>query len=236
MAFKIPKSSQISLESPEALFRDIKTKRVHGPLADQADIWREYQVKALAASDVALQLPTGAGKTLVGLVLAEWRRLNFGERIVYLCPTNQLVNQVVEQSISQYGIKVYGFTGKKSDYNRDAIAEYQNCDRVAVTNYSSLFNSVPFFDAPHVIILDDAHASEQYIANMWSFLVDRHESEHRPLYDSLIGVLKTSIPETDYKSLNKWVRCNLYKFFVRFKTLTYVVRINTLAILTQFNQ
>ncbi len=201
MAFKITKTAPTTLESPEALFRDIKTKKVHGPLADQADIWRGYQQNAISSADVALQLPTGAGKTLVGLVLAEWRRLKFGERVVFLCPTNQLVNQVVEQSVNHYGIKVHGFTGKKSEYNKDAVAEYLNCERVAVTNYSSLFNSGPFFNNPHIIILDDAHASEQYISQMWSLTVESREETHRPLYDSLIGVLKSAISATDYQRL-----------------------------------
>ena len=134
MAFKLTKTSPLSLDTPESLFRDIKTKKVHGPLADQADLWRIYQETALDAPDVALQLPTGAGKTLVGLVLAEWRRLKFKERVVFLCPTNQLVHQVVDHAINQYGIKVHGFTGSKADYDKDAAAEYQNCERVAVTN------------------------------------------------------------------------------------------------------
>lgn len=201
MAFKINKSASFSLESPEALFRDVKTKKVHGPLADQADLWRIYQEKAINVPDVALQLPTGGGKTLVGLVLAEWRRLKFGERVVFLCPTNQLVNQVVEQAVNQYGIKVHGFTGSNKDYDKDAVAEYQNCERVAVTNYSSLFNSHPFFDDPQIILLDDAHAAEQYIAKVWSLSIDRTEVAHRPLYDAIIAVLRPAIPLADYQRL-----------------------------------
>ena len=201
MAFNLPKTSALSLDTPECLFRDVKTKKVHGPLADQADLWRIYQEKALDKSDVALQLPTGGGKTLVGLVLAEWRRLKYKERVVFLCPTNQLVHQVVEQAVNQYGIKVHGFTGSKNDYDKDAITEYQNCERIAVTNYSSLFNSVPFFDDPHVIILDDAHAAEQYIAKMWSLSVDMMDDEHRPLYEAIISVLKPAMPLADYQRL-----------------------------------
>src|SRR5258706_15675214 len=128
MAFKLGKGAAASVDSPESLFRDIKIKKVKGPLADQADLWREYQERALDLSDVALQLPTGGGKTLVGLVLAEWRRQKFGDRVVFLCPTRQLVNQVVEQSINQYGIKAHAFTGSKSDYDKQAASEYQKCE------------------------------------------------------------------------------------------------------------
>lgn len=201
MAFKLTKTTSVSLESPESLFRDIKTKKVNGPLADQADLWRIYQEKALDKPDVALQLPTGGGKTLVGVVLAEWRRMKYKERIVFLCPTKQLVHQVVEQAVNQYGIKVHGFTGKKIDYDQDAVAEYLNCERIAVTNYSSMFNSNPFFDNPHVIVLDDAHASEQYIAKMWSFSVDMTENEQRPLYEAIISILKPEIQLSDYQRL-----------------------------------
>lgn len=201
MAFKLNKGTVLSLESPESLFRDIKTKKIPGPLADQADLWREYQDKAIDKPDVALQLPTGGGKTLAGIVLAEWRRLKYGERVVFLCPTRQLVNQVVEQSSGKYGIKVHGFTGAKSGYDKNSAAEYLNCERLAVTTYSSLFNSVPFFDSPQVILLDDAHAAEQYIAKMWSMSVDRFEDAHRPLYESLLSVLKPAIPATDIERL-----------------------------------
>lgn len=201
MAFKISATSVLSLESPESLFRDIKTKKVHGPLADQADLWRLYQETAVNKPDVALQLPTGGGKTLVGIGLAEWRRLKFQERVVFLCPTRQLVNQVVEQATVQYGIKVNGFSGTKGEYNKDAMAEYLNCERVAVTTYSSLFNSAPFFDDPHIILLDDAHASEQYIANMWSFSVEQSEATHKAMYNAITGVLGPVMPKSDFHRL-----------------------------------
>lgn len=201
MAFKINKGSSLSLDSPESLFRDIKTKKIPGPLADQADLWREYQDKAIDKPDVALQLPTGGGKTLAGIVLAEWRRLKYQERVVFLCPTRQLVNQVAEQASEKYGIKVHGFTGPKSAYDKNASAEYLNCERVAIATYSSLFNSVPFFDNPHIIILDDAHAAEQYIAKMWSLSVDRSIDAHRPLYEALIAVLKPAMPAADVERL-----------------------------------
>src|SRR5687767_6110782 len=106
MAFKRSRTSLVSSESPEAMLRDIKTKKVMGPLADQADLWRAYQEIALIAPDVALQLPTGGGKTLVGVGLAEWRRLKFNERVLILCPTKQLVHQVANQSNDLYGIRV----------------------------------------------------------------------------------------------------------------------------------
>src|SRR5690349_9171210 len=156
MAFKTGRVSSVSLESPEALLRDLRGKKIPGPLAHQADLWRAYQSpKVLNDPDVALQLPTGSGKTLVALILAEWRRLKFSEKVVYLCPTNQLVHQVAEQAADQYGLKVNAFVGKKGDYSPAAKGEYLGGEAIAITSYSSLFNPYPFFSSADIIVLDD---------------------------------------------------------------------------------
>jgi superfamily II DNA or RNA helicase len=84
MAFKSVTAATISLESPEAMIRDIRTKKIPGLLSQQADLLREYTAKGVNVADVALQLATGSGKTLVGLLIGEWRRRKFGERVVYL--------------------------------------------------------------------------------------------------------------------------------------------------------
>src|SRR5690242_17600160 len=75
MAFKTGKSTGSNgPETPEALFLDTRTRKVPGLLSHQADVLRKYAKDATKRSDVALQLPTGSGKTLVGLLIAEWRR------------------------------------------------------------------------------------------------------------------------------------------------------------------
>lgn len=139
MAFKKAAHSSISVETIESMYRDYKNRQIGGPLAHQADLWREYQQKqVLESPDVALQLPTGSGKTLVGLGIGEWRRRRFNERVVYLCPTRQLVNQVTEQSFIKYGIKANALTGKQSDYLPASKAEYTNVEAIAVTTYSGM--------------------------------------------------------------------------------------------------
>src|SRR5271156_1526957 len=98
MAFKAPTIRTSVPDSPDRLFRDLP-RRKHASLYDhQGQMLRTYTATALDVPDVALQLPTGSGKTLVGLLLAEWRRRKFRERVVYLCPTRQLVNQTTEEA------------------------------------------------------------------------------------------------------------------------------------------
>ncbi|MCS3805834.1 hypothetical protein HNO92_003262 [Chromobacterium alkanivorans] len=199
MAFKKPSSQMSVPESPDRLFRDLP-RRKHASLYDhQGQILRNYVATAMDVPDVALQLPTGSGKTLVGLLLAEWRRRKNHERVIYLCPTKQLVNQVVEEATTKYGITVEPFVGKVKNYTPDAKASYQAGDRIAVTTYSSLFNTNPFFENPEIIILDDAHASENYIASHWTMRIKR--SDDSVLFNAIAAVLKGVLAENNYDRL-----------------------------------
>lgn len=196
MAFKKSAPKATAPDSPEKLIMDLPRRKIKGVLLHQGEIMKEYGQRAVAAPDVALQLPTGSGKTLVGLLIAEWRRRKFQERVIYLCPTRQLVNQVVEQAEEKYGLTVRGFTGRVADYDPSAQAEYQTADKVAVTTYNALFNTNPYFKAPHVVIVDDAHAAENYIASMWTIRVDR--SGHVALHATITALLRDHLEPSDY--------------------------------------
>lgn len=203
LAFKnTPQTTNVP-DSPEKLILDLPRRKIKGALLHQGEIMKHYTQHALSVPDVALQLPTGSGKTLVGLMIAEWRRRKFRERVVYLCPTRQLVNQVVEQAEDQYGLTIRGFVGSKFDYDPGAKADYQSGERVAVTTYSALFNRNPFFRDAHVIIVDDAHAAENYIADPWSLRIAR---QARPaLHTAVAGLIKPCIDAANYSRLvGKW--------------------------------
>ncbi|NES77685.1 MULTISPECIES: DEAD/DEAH box helicase family protein [unclassified Okeania] len=197
MALKKTRHSTIIPETPEALFRDLRNRKIEGLLSHQADILREYQKEeTLNKSNVALQLPTGSGKTLVGLLIGEWRRRKFREKVVYLCPTRQLVNQVVEKSINEYGIKAKAFTGKQKEYDPRIKTEYSRGKTLAVTTYSGLFNTNSFFQDANLIILDDAHAAENYVAKFWSILIER--KKHDSLFKNIVSFLRPILSESDY--------------------------------------
>jgi hypothetical protein len=189
VAFTPKHTVKVSFESPEALFHDLRSRSVEGLLAHQADILRRYQAEAFDKSDVAIELPTGSGKTLVGLLIAEFRRLTRNERVVYLCPTRQLVRQVVEQSEKKYGIKATAFVGRIKDFNPSDKAKFLSAQTVAVAPYSALFNTNPFFSSPNLIILDDAHAAENYIGSAWS--VDINRTVFKSIYDGLLELLRS---------------------------------------------
>ena len=121
------------------------------------------------------------------------------ERIVYLCPTRQLVNQVVEQSEEILRLDRARLHGADHSYDPNARAEYQSADRIAVTTYSALFNTNPFFDAPQIIIVDDAHAAENYIAALWSLRIER--TSHPSLHSAIAGLLKPCLDSSNFSRL-----------------------------------
>lgn len=201
MAFKKPTPKITCPDSPDLLFRDLP-RRKHPSLYDhQGQMLRTYVSEGLHKSDIALQLPTGSGKTLVGLLLAEWRRRKFQEKIIYLCPTTQLVNQVVDEATNKYGIAVEGFTGTASKYSPEAKAAYNSADRIAITNYSSLFNTRPFFSDPDIILLDDAHAAENYVASHWTVRISRfsEDTTDHLLLSAVAPILKQALSSTSYR-------------------------------------
>lgn len=202
MAFKKAPPSAVVPDSPEKLFLDLPRRKIPDVMPHQNKIMRTYAAEAVDEKDVALQLPTGSGKTLVGLLIGEWRRRKNQERVVYLCPTRQLVNQVVEQAQEKYGLTVLGFTGRIRDYNQTDKAKYHNADHIAVTTYSSLFNTNPFFNNSDILIVDDAHAAENYVASLWSVGVDRNNAEHKVLHTALIGSIKPLIQPINFSRLS----------------------------------
>jgi hypothetical protein len=206
MAFKLSKKSEISHADPESLFRDLRSRKVEGLLSQQADMLREY-MKYKSDSDIALELPTGSGKTLVGLLIAEWRRVREKRPALFICPTKQLVHQVAEQASEKYGIETVKFVGSKYDYSSEDKTRFLNCEVVGVTNYSSLFNFNPFFKDIGTIIFDDAHAAENYVSKCWSLEILQGNSKHVSLFNSIIGLIGDHIPEHDRLSFQNDEEC-----------------------------
>jgi hypothetical protein len=74
--------------SPLALFDSLP--RMAGAVPElwrqQADVLRAYGVNHTATPDIAVELPTGTGKTIVGLLIGGWRRAALGEQVLYALP------------------------------------------------------------------------------------------------------------------------------------------------------
>ena len=196
MAFKTRKKEEFLYSSPQEMYQDNKLKKIMGPLDYQAAMLELYN-ENMDKKTVALELPTGSGKTLVGLLIGEYRRRKNKEKILFLCPTNQLVNQVVEQSNMKYGLNAVAFCGKQKDYLPKEKGVFKTSDAIGVTTYSSFFAMKSFFDDVDVIIMDDVHSCEDYIISNWTIQID----DKSTTFNEIIEWLKPYISETDYNNL-----------------------------------
>lgn len=141
----------------------------------------------------------GTGKTLIGLLIGEFRRRKYNEKVIYLCPNNQLVNQTLDYSRNNYGIKAVGFTGSARDYDPKDKTIYLTGKGIAITNYSSLFNTNSFFQDPDIIIFDDAHSGENYISSNWTVTIDRFKDED--LYYLFVEAIRDLVEDMIYERM-----------------------------------
>ena len=95
MAFTKAKHNVTSYATPGELYHDLPRRpgAVPGLWSHQSHMLKAY-TDSRNKPDLALELPTGTGKTLTGLLIAEWNRQKNNERVLYSCPTRQLAEQV----------------------------------------------------------------------------------------------------------------------------------------------
>lgn len=140
MQFVTRKRDTTNFISPQEMYDDYKSRKINGIQDYQSKMLDSYMEKGMDKSDIALELPTGTGKTLIGLLIAEYRRRKLRERVVYVCPTKQLVYQTANYSVEKYGIKAIAFTGARAEYSAEDKMRYTSGQAIAITNYSSIFN------------------------------------------------------------------------------------------------
>ena len=178
--------AQVAAADPETLFGELPRRRdgVGALWSHQVDQLRTYSGNHLDTADVALELPTGSGKTLVGLLIGEWRRRSRRERVVYACPTRQLALQVVAAGERQ-GISLHSLIDSHNDWDPRQVTAYTRAEAIAVTTYSHIFNINSYLADAKTLIFVDAHAAEGYVAEAWALEIPRSHSSYNDLFDAL---------------------------------------------------
>lgn len=194
--FRKPRTSQ-TYETPEELFAKLPNRaKSHGYLrGPQTDALRDY-MKLKDKTDIACELPTGTGKTTVGLLIAEWRRRQTGERVAYLTLTNQLAKQVLREA-SNLGIDCANLTGTRETRDAGEIGRYTTGRAIGVTTFSNLFNVNPVVQASSVLVFDDAHGGEHYVSSMWTVRIDAEENND--MFHEVLAALRPSLSESQYR-------------------------------------
>lgn len=167
-------------ESPEELYLRGALPRtadaVSGLWIHQGDVLRAYAEKHQNTPDLALELPTGTGKTLPGLLIAEWVRRKAEGPVLYATPTRQLALQVAATAVTE-GVPARLLVGSHHYWHVSDEADVDGGDAIAITTYSSIFNSSPKVPMSRLIVFDDAHAGEQFVGEQYGITIRRYEAE-----------------------------------------------------------
>lgn len=146
--------------------------------------------------DIVIKLHTGGGKTLVALLMAQSVMNELGEPVIYLAPTNQLVEQVIAKS-QEYGIPTVRYVS-----GQPFAKEFYDGKAVMVGAYETLFNGRSRFGVRNsgqdivkagAIILDDAHVALSSVRKQFSLTIDA--KEHSDIYADLAGRFRPAFAE-----------------------------------------
>jgi Rad3-related DNA helicase len=160
---------------------------------------RPAQVTALArysddhssTPDLAFELPTGAGKSLIALLIGEaWRREG---RTVAVLTGNKTLARQMEGEGKQLGVPVVRFEGSGNTIPLPERRRYRRAQVIAVMNYWVMFNQNPVVDSADLLIIDDAHLAEAALDSLFSVEIDRYA--HPLLFESLIRDLSQAFPD-----------------------------------------
>ena len=134
--------------------------------------------------DLVLKMSTGAGKTTVALLYLKSHATEMKRPGVYLCPTTQLVSQVIEEG-AKLGIKASHYASGQQYPGAAAMSGQE----IVVCTYNKLFNAKTTFDRedvllkPVAIVMDDAHAGIEEVRDAFTLSIDGD------LHSSILKVL-----------------------------------------------
>jgi replicative superfamily II helicase len=147
---------------PREIFHSLpKPAGINDLYASQAEVLDSWD-RRRHERDIVVKLHTGGGKTLVALLMAQSIMNETGLPVLYLAPTNQLVDQVLAKS-REYGIAAVPYV-KKQPFP----TEFEEGKAVLVGAYETLFSGRSRFGVRGsstqpikvgAIILDDAHVA-----------------------------------------------------------------------------
>lgn len=80
------------------------------------------------------------------------------------------------------------------------MGRYATGRAIGVTTFSNLFNVNPVIQASNVVIFDDAHGGEHYVAAMWTVRID--SDDNQSIYQELLVALRPSLSESQYRVIS----------------------------------
>ncbi len=188
----------------------VKDENVNDLWLGQGDALREWN-EHRNGRDLAVVLNTGAGKTLVGLLIAQSLVNETRGHVLYACSTIQLVKQTASKA-SGYGLPVT--TYYSGSFSPDGL--YHRGEAPCVTTYHALFNGKSRFRSDEItaVVFDDAHTAEHILRDQFSLSIAR--TENGAIYEQILALFEPYHQATGFASSYAEVRAgaSTRQFFV----------------------
>lgn len=183
---KYPKKEVLIIDPVDIFQKNqgkVQDKSINDLWLGQGDALREWNDNR-KKNDVAIVLNTGAGKTLIGLLVSQSLVNETQGKVLYACGSIQLIKQT-EEKAEGYGLNVTTYYNGK--YSNDL---YQTGKAACLTTYQAIFNGKSVFKRQEIeaVIFDDAHTAEGMIKNHFSLEIDR--AANQDLYDGIISLFR----------------------------------------------
>jgi hypothetical protein len=177
---------EVDPKDPLALYETLDTQFTHVELRPAQQQLLTAWAARRGDRDVVLKLATGAGKTTVGLVALYSHMRETQRPCMFLCPTNQLVDQVVDEG-RRCGVSAVAVTGG-ADIPPEALAGTS----LVVTSVQSIFQARAgrFQKAGfYAILIDDAHAAVDIVRQQFRITIPRDDG----LWAKIHGLFKNAL-------------------------------------------
>ena len=170
-----PQAKEQRVTDPIALFQRLRVTdtSINDLWLAQGDALRAWHTKR-KETDISISLNTGAGKTLVGLLIGQSLVNELQSLVVYACSSIQLVEQTAKKA-EGYGIPITTYI--RGSFSNDLSAKGA---AVCLTTYQALFNGKSIFPRREVagIVFDDAHAAEHLLRDHFSLRLSKTDFEN----------------------------------------------------------
>jgi hypothetical protein len=175
----------------QELFAGFRSGRFPNLRASQDAVLSTYSASYTQRPDVAIELPTGAGKSLIALLIGEaWRRE--GKRVALLTGNKTLARQM-KQEADALGVPAVRMEGPGPSIPAADKRAYHRHTSLAIMNYWVYFNQNPVIDAADLLFMDDAHLAEHCLHSLYSVEIDRFQ--HESLFKAMATELASRFPE-----------------------------------------
>ena len=155
----------------------------------QADALKEWNINR-TEKDILVSLNTGAGKTIVGVLIAQSLVNEKIPNVIYLCSTKDLVKQTQKEA-EKIGISCT--TRLEGHFSNDL---FETEKAFCVTTYASLFNGFSRLRRRHfpsAIIFDDAHVAEKMLRDAFTLRISKQNDA--ALFGEIVRLFKPHFKE-----------------------------------------